>query len=90
MIGLMEGACLSVVDPLLPEGFASVGTQLHVAHLAATPLGRTVTAKAELITVSGKKLVFKVAAFDGRQKIGEGTHERFIVETEKFLAKARG
>ena len=89
MIGLMEGACLSVVDPLLPQGFATVGVQLHVAHLAATALEQTVTAKAELITISGRKLVFNVTAFDQRQKIGEGTHERFIVELEKFLAKTQ-
>jgi predicted thioesterase len=88
MIGLMEGAGIAAVDLLLPPGFGTVGTSLAVEHLAATPPGLTVTARAELIAVEGRKLVFKVAAFDPRGKIGEGTHERFIVDIEKFLTKA--
>ena len=87
MIGLMESACLSIVDPLLPEGQATVGVSLNIRHLAATPVGMSVTAQAELLTVSGKKLTFAVQAFDDKEKIGEGTHERYIIDLNKFLQK---
>lgn len=87
MIGLLENASLSAVDPLLPAGFSTVGISLNVKHMAATPIGMEVTAKAELIKVDGKKLTFKVEAFDGKDKIGEGEHERFIVELSKFMSR---
>lgn len=87
MIGLMEKAALSAVDPLLPEGFSTVGIMLDVKHMAATPIGMEATAKAELIDVEGKKLKFRVEAYDGKDKIGEGEHERFIVELNKFMAR---
>lgn len=87
MIGLMEGTCLAAVDPFLPEGFATVGTELNVKHLAATPVGMTVRAQAELTEISGKKLLFRVEAFDDKDKIGEGTHERYIIDLNKFLQK---
>lgn len=85
MIGLMEGASLALADQALPEGYSTVGTKVDVSHIAATPLGMTVTAKATLTEISGKKLVFSVEASDERGKIGSGTHTRAIVETEKFL-----
>ncbi|GAW92223.1 thioesterase family protein [Calderihabitans maritimus] len=88
MIGLMEKAALSSVDPLLPEGQTTVGTALNVRHLAATPIGLTVTARSELIQIENRKLVFRVEAFDSKEKIGEGTHERFIVDLERFLSRA--
>lgn len=87
MIGLMEKASLSAVDPLLPEGFSTVGIKLDVKHMAATPVGMDVTAKAELLKIDGKKLTFKVEAFDAKDKVGEGEHERFIVELSKFMAR---
>lgn len=87
MIGLMENAALSAVDPLLPEGLATVGTELNVKHLAATPLGMRVKATAELLQVEGKRLVFKVMALDEKEIIGEGTHERYIINLANFLAK---
>ncbi|MZP29338.1 thioesterase [Heliobacterium undosum] len=87
MIGLMEGAALAAVDPLLPEGMATVGTYIAASHLAATPVGMTVRCEAELTEVDGKKLVFKVVAFDEAEKIGEGVHHRFVIQTERFLAK---
>lgn len=87
MIGLMENAALNSVQPLLPEGMTTVGINLKVNHTAATPLGMQVVAKAELIEVDGKRLVFKVEAFDDLDKIGEGTHERFIIDLEKFMKK---
>ena len=89
MIGLMEGASLTCVDPMLPQGMSTVGTKLEIKHLAATSLGMTVTAKAELMQIEGKKLFFKVFAVDNHGIIGEGTHERFIVDIEKFLKKAK-
>lgn len=87
MIGIMENASLSCVDPYLPEGWATVGMSLNVKHIAATPLGLTVCAKAELIEIEGRRLTFKVEAYDSREKIGEGIHERYIVNLPKFLAK---
>ncbi|WP_026478919.1 thioesterase family protein [Alkaliphilus transvaalensis] len=87
MIGLMEGAALKAVDPHLPEGFATVGTHLDVKHLAATPVGMKAYATAELLKVEGKKLTFKVEAFDEKDKIGEGTHERYIIQLDKFIER---
>lgn len=88
MIGLMEGTCLAAVDPHLPAGMSTVGIHLDVRHMAATPVGIGVRAVAELIEVSGKRLTFKVEAFDDKEKIGEGTHQRYIIEVDKFMAKA--
>jgi predicted thioesterase len=89
MIALLEGACIASLDQLLPETHSTVGTALQVKHLAATPVGMTVKAEAQLIEVDGRRLVFTVEAFDEAGKIGEGVHERFIVENEKFLKKAQ-
>jgi fluoroacetyl-CoA thioesterase len=88
MIGLMENAALSSVDPHLPEGFATVGLSVNVSHMAATPVGMKVTAKAELAEIEGKKLTFKVEAFDEVEKIGEGLHHRYIINLDKFIQKA--
>ncbi|QGG48750.1 thioesterase family protein [Heliorestis convoluta] len=87
MIGLMEGAALSAVDPLLPEGMATVGIHLDVAHLAATPVGMKVRAEAEVIAIEGKKITFHIHAYDDVEKIGEGRHQRFIISLDKFMAK---
>lgn len=88
MIGLMEGTCLAAVDPHLPAGLATVGTSLNVKHTAATPVGMNVKVCAELLEIEGKRLVFRVEAFDDKDKIGEGTHERYIIDLEKFIKKA--
>lgn len=88
MIGLMENAALRAVDPHLSEGFATVGTHLDVKHLAATPVGMKVRAEAELIEIKGKKLIFNIAAYDELDKIGEGTHVRYIIELKPFIASA--
>jgi predicted thioesterase len=88
MIGLMEKASINCVDNRLPEGFASVGTRVDVRHLAATPIGMNVAAEAELIEIDGRKLKFKVEAFDGKEKIGEGTHNRYIVKLDEFMVSA--
>jgi predicted thioesterase len=89
MIALMEGASVVAVDPSLPAGFSTVGTELNVKHLAATPPGGIVRAVGELLEVDGRRLLFRVEAWDGAGKIGEGTHGRFVVENEKFLKKVR-
>ena len=89
MISLIERAACESVQPYLEEGSGTVGTELRVKHLAATPVGLIVTARTELIAVEGRKLVFKVEVFDQTGKIGEGEHERFIVANEKFFAKAQ-
>jgi predicted thioesterase len=87
MIALMEGAAVNAVDKLLPAGWSTVGTALDVKHLAATPAGLEVRAAAELLEIDGRRLRFKVEAFDGVDKIGEGYHGRFIIENERFLKK---
>ncbi|MGC2874096.1 thioesterase family protein [Ihubacter sp. rT4E-8] len=88
MIALMEGTAWKSVADQLAEGEGTVGTHLDVAHLSATPLGMRVYCESELVEVDGRKLVFKVAAYDEAGLIGEGLHERFIVKNEKFQAKA--
>lgn len=87
MVGLMEKAAINAVDKLLPAGFTTVGTHIDVRHLAATPLSMIVMAKAELIEIDGKKLKFKVEAFDEVEKIGEGLHSRYIIKLEDFLER---
>lgn len=87
MIGLMEKAALKAVDEHLGEGFATVGTIVHAKHLAATPVGMKVKAVAVLKNIEGKKLSFDIEAYDEREKIGEGTHERYIIELAKFLKR---
>lgn len=89
MVTLMENAALKAVQEHLEVGLTTVGTHLDVSHKAATPLGMKATAEAELIEIKGKKLIFKVVARDEKEIIGEGTHTRYIVETEKFLKATR-
>jgi predicted thioesterase len=88
MIGLMEHAAIEAVDSLLPEGSASVGSHLDVRHLAATPPGLEVWARAELLEIDGRRLRFRIEAFDPVEKIGEGSHERVIVELSRLIARA--
>ena len=89
MIALMERAALESVQPFLPEGQGTVGTRLEVSHMAATPLGMEVRAEAELTEIDRRRLVFRVCAYAGDELIGEGRHERFIVDSERFLLKAQ-
>lgn len=88
MIALIEKAAAESVAPQLEAGTTTVGTRLDVAHTAATPVGMTVRAVTELIEIDGRRLIFTIQAFDDAGEIGSGTHERFIVNAEKFLAKA--
>lgn len=87
MIALIEKAAWTSVAPELEPGQGTVGTGLKVQHLASTPLGMTVTAKTELVEVSGRKLVFTAEISDETGLIGSGIHERFIVDEAKFQAK---
>lgn len=88
MIGLMEGAAVNAICSHLPAGSSTVGVALSVQHTAATPIGLAVRATAELVEIDRRRLVFSVKAFDEKEQIGSGTHERFIIDIEKFLAKA--
>lgn len=90
MIALMEEASINTVDKNLPDGFATVGIELNIKHIAATPKGMNITASAELTEIDGKRLVLKVEAFDEVEKIGEGTHQRFIIELDKFKNRVQG
>ena len=89
MIALMEQTAWMSIASLLSEGEGTVGTKLDVSHLAATPVGMKVWCESELKEVDGRRLVFHVEAFDEKGKIGEGEHERFIIQNEKFMKKAQ-
>jgi predicted thioesterase len=89
MIALMEAAAVDCVENLLPEGQESLGVRLDVEHVAPTPVGMTVSARAELIGIEGRKLTFAVEAEDGREIIGRGRHVRVAVDGARFLAKVR-
>lgn len=87
MLALMEKTCYESVAPYLEEGQGTVGTLANITHSAATPMGMTVRCESELIEVDRKRLVFEVKAYDEAGLIGEGTHERFIITEDKFLAR---
>ncbi len=89
MVALIEHTCNDAVQPHLNEGKGTVGTMMNVKHLAPTPLGMRVTARAKLEAIEGRKLVFKVEVFDEVEKIGEAVHERFIVDKAKFAARVQ-
>lgn len=88
MIALMENTAYRSVQPCLEPGQGTVGTLLNVKHLAATPVGMEVRCETKLIEVDRKRLVFEVKAFDACGLIGEGVHERFIVDNQRFMQKA--
>ena len=89
MVGLMEEAALNAVEGLLPPGHQTVGTRLDITHVAATPVGLRVTAGAEVVRVEGRRLTFRVWADDESERIGEGTHERIVVEVSRFDKRAQ-
>ena len=94
LVMLLEEAALNAVEGLLPPGHQTVGTRLDISHTAATPVGMRVTAHAEVTKVDGRKLIFRIWADDEIEQIGAGTHERIIVNVERFdvrtQAKAAG
>jgi len=84
MINLIEAAALAAVEHLLPAGYQSLGTHLDVRHIAATPVGMSVTATAEVTRVEGRTVDFRVEARDEKDLIGDGTHQRVVVNVAKF------
>ena len=87
MVALMEGAACEAIAEALPEEKTSVGIELNISHLSATPVGLEVRAEAEVTAVEGSVITFAVTAYDEAGKIGEGTHKRAIVSTQRFLDK---
>ena len=87
MCALMEEAACAAVNAHLEEGSGTVGISLNITHDRATAMGDSVTATAKLTAVDGRKLTFEVSAADSKGVIGKGTHERFIIDNEKFMAK---
>jgi fluoroacetyl-CoA thioesterase len=87
MIALMEGTSLKAVEKCLENGEGTVGTEVNVKHLKSTPVGMEVTCTSVLIKVDDRRLTFSVEAFNDTEKIGEGTHERFIIDDNRFREK---
>ena len=87
MIALMEKTCLMSVCDKIGEGNTTVGIAVNIKHLKASPMGATILCEAELTEVDRRRMVFKVQCFEGENLIGEGIHERFVVESAKFMAK---
>lgn len=87
MVALMEGAACEAISAAIPEDKTSVGIELSIAHLSATPVGLEVRAEAEVTAVDGSIITFQVTAYDEAGKIGEGTHKRAVISTQRFLDK---
>jgi fluoroacetyl-CoA thioesterase len=84
MINVMEAAALDAVERLLPEGYQSLGTHLAIGHYAATPVGMRLRATAEVTKVDGRTIEFRVEAHDDKERVGDGTHARVVVNVERF------
>ena len=89
LVGLMEAAAVKALEGHLSKHQTTVGGRIDVRHLAATPVGMTVRARAELTTIEGRKLTFQIEAWDEVEKVGEALHERFVIDKEKFVARAQ-
>ena len=89
MVALMENAAMNAVAPYLPAGSTTVGAEIRTTHQKPSPLGAEIRAKAILSAIEGRKLVFYVEAYDGDSCIGKGSHVRFIVDIERFMAKLK-
>ena len=89
MIGMMEYTAWSSVEPYMEEGRGTVGTHLDVSHVSASPLGAHIRIESELEEIDRRRLVFRVRAFDDAGLIGEGTHERFIIDNQKFIDRTQ-
>jgi len=87
MVNLMEAAALQAVERYMPAGHQTVGTHLDVRHFAATPVGLRVRAHAEVVKVEGRTLTFRIRAEDEREPIGDGVHERLVINVERFDAR---
>ena len=89
LVALMEAAAVKALDGHLPDGRTTVGGHIDVHHLAATPVGMQVRARAELVSIDVRKLTFQIEAWDELEKIGEALHERFVIDKEKFITRAQ-
>src|SRR5215218_7369265 len=89
MINMMEAAALDAVEALLPAGHQSLGTHLDVGHYAATPVGMSLRATAVVTRVEGRTIEFRVEAFDDKERVGDGTHTRVVVNVERFDARVQ-
>jgi fluoroacetyl-CoA thioesterase len=89
MIMVMENAALNAIKPYLGAGESALGTRVDVRHLAATPAGRRVTGEAEVTKVDGRRIEFRIRATDGTEEIGIGTHERMLIDLEKFSERMK-
>jgi predicted thioesterase len=89
MINVMEAAALDAVENLLPAGHQSLGTHLNVGHYAATPVGMRLTATAEVMKIDGRNIEFRVEAHDEKERVGDGTHVRVVVNVERFDARVQ-
>jgi len=87
MIALMEKTCLESVADKIGENNTTVGIAVNIKHLKASPVGSTIHCEAEIVDVDRRRLVFSVKCFEGETLVGEGIHERFVVDSEKFMAK---
>ncbi len=90
MTAMMEYTAWSSVEPYMEDGMSTVGTRLDISHVSASPVGAHITFKSELTEIDRRKLVFTVKAYDDAGLIGEGTHERFIIDNAKFMSRAEG
>lgn len=87
MVALMEGAACEAIAPAMGDGKTTVGTELNIRHISATPVGLEVRAEAEVTEVDGKTITFQIIAYDEAGKIGEGIHKRCVVSSQRFLDK---
>lgn len=90
MVALMEAAAVSAIDPLLSEGRTSVGIEIHIRHLSATPIGEQITAMAEVTRIDAKRVIFELRAWDEHEIIGQGTHIRYIIDADEFMERLTG
>jgi predicted thioesterase len=89
LIGFLEMTCRNLIKQYLPEGQDSVGTAVNVQHLAATPIGMCVRLRAEVVSVDRRRVTCRVEAWDDREKVGEGLHERFVIDVGRFAARVQ-
>jgi predicted thioesterase len=87
MVALMEAAAVSAIDPYLSPGFVSVGIELNIRHLSATPIGERITAMAEITRIDGKRVNVEVRAWDEKELIGQGTHIRYMIDADEFMGR---
>ncbi len=87
LIGFLEITCRNLAFPMLEEGYDTVGTHVDLKHLAATPIGMSVSFHAEILAVDDRRISFRIEAFDEKEKVAEGLHERFIIHVARFAAR---